>query len=568
MRANGRLDTGFCTSAPAEVHTKLARSYCLAVAQKYWKSVRVKTGVSWHMRPYNGAQTPVTPELEAKVCLMANHLIQLEPEYGGYELSIQYMNLLPKDYREKHGIYYTPINVVNTMLEEAKRNGIDLKTARIIDAASGGSAFLAPLCRVMQHDDLSDQALVEDIESRLTGFELDPFAAWLSQFLIDCELAQLAPGSRKPKQIVHHADALTMASRFFGHYDYVIGNPPYGKLRRHDVPHERYHDIISGAPNLYQLFYKLAFLLARENAFVHLITPTGFIGGMYFKALRSYIENHATAISFSFFQHRKNIFDGVQQELVISLFRKRIYTRKTVIHSITVNQKGDLSVSNVGSVRLNKQGPWALPKTREELITAKLFLSRRYMLPSIGYVVHTGYVVLHRSNGCLSNRKGKGSRPMIWSDAIQEDGFQPDIAYSRGRLKWYRSDSSTGLIKEPAVLIKRTSSKEQPRRIHAVLVDQSYIDKHGGFFAENHVNVLKAADDPCVDLGTILRLLKTRIVDQLFRCISGTVTVSSTELCQLPMPSPAALRVFAKNTRNTLDTDQMEHAAHVAYEMQ
>jgi len=557
-------------SSPSSIseHTELARSYCLSVAEKYWKSIRAKTGVSWRIRTYKGARKPLTPELEAESRETAQSLCQLDPEYAGYQLSIRYMNLLPKVYREKFGIYYTPINVVNMMLDEAKSNGIDIKTARIIDMASGGSAFLAPICRVMKRDNMSDHAIVEDIESRLTGFELDQFAAWLSQFLIDCELAFLAPTARKPKKIVHHADALTISSCFFGHYDYVIGNPPYGKVSRHEVPDERYGDIISGAPNFYQLFYKLAFLLACEGGFVHLITPTGFIGGKYFKALRRYIENHASANSFSFFQNRKNIFDGVQQELVISLFRKCPRSRKTVIRSITVDCKGELSVSKIGSVHLNKQGSWVLPKTREELSVAELFHSCRYILPSIGYVIHTGYVVPHRSNGYLSNRKRKDARPIIWSEAIHDDGFQPDAAYSKGRLRWYRSDSSAGLIKEPAVLIKRTSSKEQPRRIHAVLVDRSYIEKHGGFVAENHVNVLKARDDPCVDLVTILRLLKTRIVDQLFRCISGTVTVSSTELCQLPMPSPTALQVFAKNTHNSLDPDKIERAARIAYELQ
>ncbi len=420
----------------------------------------------------------------------------------------------------------------------------------------------------MKRDDLSDQAIVNDIASRLTGVELDPFAAWLSQFLVDCELAFLAPTARKPKQIVLHTDALTISSDFFGQYDYIIGNPPYGKIPSYDVPHQRYDDILFGIPNLYQLFYKLAFLLARQNGFVHLITPTGFIGGQYFRELRSYIENHASAISFSFFDNRENIFNGVLQELVISLFRKRVQQRTTVIHSISVDRDGYLTVSDIGLVHLNKKGSWVLPKTRNELAVAKLFRSSRHILSSIGYCIHTGYVVPHRSHGLLSNNKNVDARPMIWSEAIQDNGFEPDVAYSKGRLKWYSSDSQAGLIKEPVILIKRTSSKEQARRIHAVLVDQSYIDKYGGFFAENHVNVLKATHDQCVDLIVIFRLLKTTIVDNLFRCISGTVTVSATELNQIPMPSPEALRGFAESTHNILEIDKIENAACAAYGIQ
>ena len=560
-----KIETNCCVILYNEGKIEFAQSYCLAIAQNYWRTILRKTGVSWHIRAYKGAQIPLTTELKAMALAKAQSLSQLEPEHAGYELSIKYMNLLPKGYRGKHGIYYTPIDIVTTMLDEAKRNGINFKTARIIDTSSGGSAFLAPVCRVMKRDDLCDQGIVEDIESRLTGFELDPFAAWLSQFLIDCELAFLAPTAQRPKQIVHNSDALNMSSKFFGGYDYVIGNPPYGKMKLKEVPKKRYGDILSGAPNLYQLFFKLSFLLVRDNGFVHIITPTGFISGLYFKALRTYINNQVSSISFSFFKHRKDIFTGVQQELVISLFKKLVKPHRTVINSITYNRKKNLSVSRVGTISLQKKDPWILPKTREELKAAKISLLCRHSLSSIGYFVSTGYVVPHRSSKHLSNRKVKVARPMIWSEAIQNDGFKPEVAYSKGRLKWYRPASMAGLIKEPVILIKRTSAKEQRRRIHAALVDQSYIDKHDGFFAENHVNVLKATNNQIVDLADILRLLKSRIVDQLFRCTSGTVTVSSTELNQLAMPSPEALQEFANKTRDSVDPEQIEKAACVAY---
>lgn len=555
-------------SGSIEEQIELARSYCFAIAKHYWKSIRIKTGVSWYMRSYKGVKFQLGQTLKEKVIAEAHRLSKLEPKYAGYFLSIHYMNFLPKSYREKHGIYYTPINVVNTMIDEAIGNGIDLKTARIIDPASGGSAFLVPICREMILEGQSDEEIVQDIESRLIGLELDPFAAWLSQFLIECELAFIAPTAKKPKQIVYQADALTISSKYFGCFDYVIGNPPYGKICPNKVPLERYNDIISGTPNLYQLFYKLAIKLACKNGFVHIITPTSFIGGHYFKALRRHIENNASAISFSFFQNRKNIFCGVQQELVISLLKKRVHRGKANVNSIVINKKGNLSVSKVGSVYLKKESPWALPKTLEELSVAKLFQTAQHNLSSIGYGVHTGYVVPHRSIKHLSNRKRKAALPMVWSEAIQNDGFEPEVAYSKGRYRWYCSDSSSGLIKEPAILIKRTSSKEQLRRIHAVLVGQSYIDIHGGYYVENHVNVLKVKENYIVDLIIILQLIKSRIVDQLFRCISGTVTVSSSELNQLPMPSPKALRVFEQTIKDIIDQERIEHAVRVAYEIE
>ncbi len=141
------IDEEFCFTDSAEEHIAHARSYCFSVAQKYWKTIRSSTGVSWYIRPFRNVQLALDSKFEATACSTALRLSQLEPAYAGYELASQYMDLLPKNYRVRYGIYYTPINVVNAMIDEAKHNGINLKTARIIDTSSGGSAFLAPLCR-------------------------------------------------------------------------------------------------------------------------------------------------------------------------------------------------------------------------------------------------------------------------------------------------------------------------------------------------------------------------------------------------------------------------------------
>lgn len=489
----------------------------------------------------------------------------MAPDDAGYQLSIQYLNLLPTPYRRRHGVYYTPIQIAERMIADAADRGIDFQTARVIDPASGGAAFLAPLCRVMRKDGLSGQSLVDDLCARLTGFEMDPFAAWLSQFVVDCELAMIAPTARKPAPIVYQCDALKVPDRFLGTYDYVIGNPPYGRVPAEGVPVDRYGDVMSGALNLYQLFYKLAFLLANEHGVVHLLTPTGFLGGRYFRALRTYLEAHASAVSFDFFVRRTRVFDGVQQELVISLFDKRQHTKVTDIRSIDVAQDGALSLAAIGSVHLAHGGSWVLPRTVEGCDVSAVFRGCHPTLSELGYAIHTGSVVPFRSQRQFRKRKTLLVFPVIWSDSIREDGFDPDASRAKGRPQWYRQENGAGKVTQPAILIKRTSSKEQARRIHAVLVDQAYLDEVGGFFVENHVNVLLSPDEPCVGLEVMLRLLKTRIVDQLFRCISGTVTVSATELNQLPIPEPDALRVFARQTWGEANWEKIEAAARAAY---
>ncbi|MDA3807056.1 MAG: Eco57I restriction-modification methylase domain-containing protein [Thiomicrorhabdus sp.] len=557
------------TSQNQEEQIFSARSFCFFIAEKYWKSVQERTDTKWKIRRYNGIIVPLSHDLENLANKISNDIIDMDPDYAGYELSLNYMKMLPKKFREEYGVFYTPINVVEEMLCAAAKNGIDLKTAKIIDTSSGGSAFLAPICRRMIREDLDGQHIINDIAERLTGFELDEFAAWLSQFLIDCEMAFIAPKAIRPSKIVINTDALTVPSSYFDHYDYVIGNPPYGKLGKKEFPIERYHDVVFGSANLYQLFYKLSFLLAKEGGCVQLITPTSFIGGLYFKRLRNYLNDHGTAMSFSFFQKRTDVFDGVQQELVITLFKKARVNKLTEIYSISCTPKEELTISQIGSVELRIRDTWVLPKSKEELDVSRFFQSCPNTLSQIGYKVQTGYVVPHRDRKKLSNRKRDLSHPIIWAEAIQEDGFNPGVSYLKGREKWYSSEGIGGLIREPAILIKRTSSKEQARRIHSVLVDQLYIESTGGFFAENHINVLTPLNDhPEISLSTLLKILQTKLIDRLFRCINGTVTVSSTELNLIPLPNTEALIDFKKNVADIADREEIEKAAHIAYEVE
>jgi adenine-specific DNA-methyltransferase len=60
---------------------------------------------------------------------------------------------------------------------------------------------------------------------------------------------------------------------------------------------------------------------------------------------------------------------------------------------------------------------------------------------------------------------------------------------------------------------------------------------------ENHLNMVRpVTEEPAVSLRVIAALLNSEVVDAAFRCISGSVAVSATELEALPLPSPGAAR--------------------------
>ncbi len=134
----------------------------------------------------------------------------------------------------------------------------------------------------MEVSSYRNKSIVADIEARLVGIEIDVFAAWFSQFLVDCVLAEYAPNERKPKSIVRNEDALNFDEKLYGSFDYVIGNPPYGITDKKERNLTGFEDVISGKVNLYQLFFVVGLNFVKEGGCLHFVTPTGYLGGKYF----------------------------------------------------------------------------------------------------------------------------------------------------------------------------------------------------------------------------------------------------------------------------------------------
>jgi adenine-specific DNA-methyltransferase len=111
------------------------------------------------------------------------------------------------------------------------------------------------------------------------------------------------------------------------------------------------------------------------------------------------------------------------------------------------------------------------------------------------------------------------------------------------------------VLEHPAVLVKRTTAKEQERRVVAAPFTSPPA------VVENHLNVVTAGSiiPPRVPVEVLAALLNSEPVDRLFRSLSGTVAVSATELAALPLPAPDALDGLLK----TADRDRLVLAAYL-----
>ncbi|MCP1674288.1 adenine-specific DNA-methyltransferase [Natronocella acetinitrilica] len=489
----------------------------------------------------------------------------LDALQASLEIGRLYTACLPREHRARFGVYFTPPVLIDRLVSLLEREGVDWAGDRVLDPACGGGAFLIPAIRAVRRalPSLAAEDLLEHIAGHVRGQEIDPFSAWLSQAFVDLELSGevCSSGVRAPR-IVHCLDTLRCADR--GRHDVVIGNPPYGRVALDGEMRDRYRASIHGHANLYGLFLHQATEVLAEKGIIGFITPTGFMGGRYFSALRRHMAEVARPAAFELVDARRGVFDDVLQEVTLSVFSRRKTTEGI---AIGVLDAGETTPRPIASAALPADGasPWLLPRTLEqaEILAGATCLPGR--LADIGYRVSTGPLVWNRHRVALRAGTESGARPIIWADTIGSQGAPSrhaatHIVINEAAQAWL-------LDRAPCVLVKRTTAREQARRIVAEPLSAERLASLGGaVVVENHVNVIRptGGEMPATPRA-LAAFLNTRVVDLVFRCISGSVAVSAYELEAMPVPGVACFAAIESILARGAGAAEVESLVRDAY---
>lgn len=477
----------------------------------------------------------------------------------GFWLSSAYSHLVHEDRRRKRAMFFTPPALGNRMLDDLDAAGIDWSSARIIDIACGGAAFLAPAAaRVADaRAALGDNAqkVLQHVEQHLAGIEIEPFLARLSQLFVGMHLYRwIAAAGRQVTIAITVGDAMKHAQILAGQFDAVICNPPYRKLTRAEVARlpEFLRELCFFQPNLYAMFMALSARLLTPTGVAGLLTPTSFLSGQSFLKLRRFLAACGHLKRIDLVEKKEGVFLGVEQDTAITVFgpKRRRATRTEVFAAVA-----DDRWSRLGNVFMESDGgPWILPRSSSD---AKLLAAANgCTITDYGYAPATGDVMLYRDKrrrfGTLAaarRAKAKHPVPMLRATEISRDGslvFQrdrrPDCYVDAG-------DTGQGVLRGPAVMLQRVTSPNQSRRLNCAPVPRALQREYDGVIGENHVTFLVAGTKPAASPTLLARIMNSDPVDRLFRCRSGANNVSVYELAHLPLPNPEVVRKeLAKGT--------------------
>lgn len=438
------------------------------------------------------------------------------------------------------------------------------KALRLLDAGAGVGSLTAAFVR--EAASRKDRPRSIDV----TAFEVDPLlgqhlAQTLAACAEECEEAGIAFTSRiiVDDYILHSAEPLPAKRSAPGQYDCAILNPPYAKIGTGSKTRKTLGNMGIETTNLYAAFVAVALDQLKPGGQLVAITPRSFCNGSYFEPFRRFMLEHSALRKIHVYESRKQAFkddEVLQENIIYQLVKAEPQAANVRISSSRSPQDLDATARDVPFVEVVvPNDPHAFIRLAVSKEDGDLALRVRALpctLHDLGVTVSTGRVVDFRARGHLRKDPEPGSVPLIYP-----------CHFNGGYVSWPKpgakkpnalvSNAETAALMVPRgtyVLTKRFSSKEEKRRLVAVVYDPGRIDSEWVGF-ENHLNYFHISGKGLPgDLARGLALfLNSTAVDQYFRQFSGHTQVNATDLRNLHYPSVKQLeeagRLFGEALR-------------------
>lgn len=466
---------------------------------------------------------------------------------GLHYVTSLYPALLSERRRSSLGAYYTPPCLTVRLLDQAVEHGLDWGTARVLEPAAGAGAFLIQAALRMREAIADSEPVfaLRQIGTRLLGLELDPHAASLAQAALEIALFDLAAAAGAAVPImVRVCDTLEETPEEA--FDLVVGNPPYGRVTLTTQQRGRYARSLYGHANLYGVFTDAALRWTKPGGLIAYLTPASFLAGQYYASLRRLLADEAPPTAIDFVHARKGVFEDVLQETLLAVYKKGQTRGRAQVQHLQVASERETHLTRNGTIGLPKDAgaPWLAPRSLEHgaLIARAEQMSAR--LRDWGYSVSTGPLVWNRFKPRLRDKAGGDAvHPLIWAECVTSDGRFLFRALKKNHSPFFKLERSDGwlLVEDSCVLVQRTTAKEQVRRLIAAELPAAFVESHRGVVVENHLNMVRAGPSAKVAPGVIAAMLNSAVLDEIFRCMNGSVAVSAFELESLPLPDVSAL---------------------------
>jgi adenine-specific DNA-methyltransferase len=423
-----------------------------------------------------------------------------------------------------------------------------LSTCSLLDAGAGvGALSCAFLDRWAASDGFSFR------NAQLEAYEIDPTLRIHLDRTLASYVARLPFNYRVlPNDFIEAAAMQSLAPR---RYTHAILNPPYKKINSLSSHRLILRQVGIETVNLYSAFVALALSLMKPGGQIVAIVPRSFCNGPYYRPFREFLLNRAALCHLHLFASRTKAFkdDDVLQENVII----RLECAGKQAH-VTVSNSTDDSFSDLVT-HVQPFDRIVLPDDPERFIhvpaslgynVIELSKGVRSTPEDIGIGVSTGPVVDFRLLEYIQKHPDRNTVPLLYPGHFSGQTTQwPKEGIKRGNAIRVNSDTRKWLFPNGFyTVVRRFSSKEEPRRIIASVVRPDKFPGAELLGFENHLNVFhedKHGLPEALAYGLAI-FLNTTAVDENFRRFNGHTQVNATDLRVMKYPDRRTLIELGK----------------------
>ncbi len=456
--------------------------------------------------------------------------------------------------RQSTGQFFTPPAIAHHM---ARIAGALDNQDHILDPGAGVGMLSCALCETALQQELSALSI--------TAYEVDPILHTLCLFTLNYAREKMLEHNLDIHIAVHNRDFIDASAEHVSQeslwsekfqtaqtFDLTILNPPYFKVNQKDSRAKLIKDIAHGSTNMYTIFMSLAVTRLKTGGRFISITPRSFASGAYFKHFRRYFFHTITPEIIHVFDSRRSAFEeaDVLQENIILVGIKAsadMYRSPTV--TIT-RSRGLADLNNALSQQVARNfiideqqtdPVLFLPTSDIDLHLLQAFKHWSDTLATHNLVISTGPVVPFRSQKLLTAMESVSqgeAAPLLWLQHIHHMSITwPLPAFDKPQAITYQAGNKLLVKNTTQIVLRRFSTKEEPRRITAAVLAEDFFDTDM-IGLENHLNYLyrPGGEITYVEAIGLAAFLNSSLVDRYFRMLNGNTQVSATELRQLPLP--------------------------------
>ncbi len=479
-----------------------------------------------------------------------------------------YQDMLTKSVKQRKGIVFTPVEIIEYILTQMNYPNIDELTSfrKMIDLACGSGLFLTAavkrIIRQAKHLPLKPQDIVSYIEKTIHGFDIDPIAVFLTKVnivrTILSELKDKYPTDHILDLKIFQTNSLEKKSELdtpevknlkSSKFDYIVGNPPYIESKRMDantkfICRTNFPKAVLGSFDLYNCFIDYGSQLLSKNGQLGYIIPNKFLIARYGKSLRESFLKDNTISQIVDLAHQKVFRPAVYPIILILDNNREIEDKISMVSDVSIEE---LLLENIDTKKISVESNTyerTLNKTIFFLENLSLHIVQRVFDISNFYMsdlIRFRWSVSFHRKGLRKkfvSCKAQGKNPMKLIGGKEFGGNREVERYGinwRGYWIDYDREKAKGLknnFQNPDFFTdEKIFLCQHSLRIRATIDRESYVSKD--IFLLGHLK--EKAEKLNVNLELILATLNSKLFSFLYATMYAGTEIMGRYLHYLPM---------------------------------